>query len=308
MIIFKVKDFREEWFEGVPNVPQNLLFGKSPNGWTDRKISLRWLEANFGPSSITADKAGARYRILLFNGHNSHVNISFLECCINNKVIPICLPPHTSHHLQPLDVSVFSAYKHAYHTELQERFESHDRGVGKHNFYQIISKVWPIALTPENIRSGFRYAGIIPSDGTIILDQLRNEQNAKDERISHNNTTISPTRKLSDLEISEVFNIHTPQKPHQLTNQVNTILQDMPPSSPSNWRRCPLMKRIIHCAEREMVDNSMKQQRIESLENELHDLCNKKKQSRKIIPDHGASFLSRDEIVEFFEQQEAEKS
>ncbi|RPB02317.1 hypothetical protein L873DRAFT_1631412, partial [Choiromyces venosus 120613-1] len=83
------------------------------------------------------------------------------------------LPPHTSHRLQPLDVSVFSAYKHAYRTELQERFESHDRGVGKHNFYQIISKVRPIALTPENIRSGFWYAGIIPSDGTIILDQLR---------------------------------------------------------------------------------------------------------------------------------------
>ncbi|RPB00038.1 DDE-domain-containing protein, partial [Choiromyces venosus 120613-1] len=172
MIIFKAKDFHEEWFEDLPNVPQNLLFGKSPNGSTDRKISLRWLEVNFGPSSITADKAGARYRILLFNGHNSHVNISFLEYCINNKVIPIYLPPHMSHRLQPLDVSVFSAYKHAYHTELQERFESHDCSVGKQNFYQIISKVQPIALTPKNIRSEFWYAGIIPSDGTIILDQL----------------------------------------------------------------------------------------------------------------------------------------
>ncbi|RPA94370.1 DDE-domain-containing protein, partial [Choiromyces venosus 120613-1] len=196
MIIFKAKDFHEEWFEDLSN-----------------------LEANFGLGSVTTDKSGVRYRILLFDGHNSHVNISFLEYCINNKVIPIYLPPHISHHLQPLDVSVFSTYKHAYCAELQEQFESHDHGIGKYNFYQIIRKVWPIALTPENIRSVFWYVEIIPSDSTIILDQLRNEQKVKDERISHNNTTISPTHKLSDLEISEVFNIHIPQKPHQLTNQ-----------------------------------------------------------------------------------------
>ncbi|RPA95639.1 hypothetical protein L873DRAFT_1697201, partial [Choiromyces venosus 120613-1] len=120
----------------------------------------------------TADKAGARYRILLFDRYNLHVNISFLEHCINNKVIPIYLPPHTSHCLQPLNVSVFSTYKHAYYVELHEPYESHDCGVGKHNFYQMISKVQPIALTPENIRSRFWYAGIIPSDGTIILHQL----------------------------------------------------------------------------------------------------------------------------------------
>ncbi|RPB00253.1 hypothetical protein L873DRAFT_1680792, partial [Choiromyces venosus 120613-1] len=60
-----------------------------------------------------------RYRILLFNEHNSNV-ITFLEYYINNKVIPICLSPHMSHHIHPLDVSVFSPYKHTYYMELQE--------------------------------------------------------------------------------------------------------------------------------------------------------------------------------------------
>ncbi|RPA96614.1 hypothetical protein L873DRAFT_1693705, partial [Choiromyces venosus 120613-1] len=120
----------------------------------------------------TADKARARYRILLFDRYNLHVNISFLKYCINNKVIPICLPPHMSHHLQPLNISVFNAYKYTYYVRLQEHFESHDCSIRKHNFYQIISKVSPIVLTPENIRSEFWYAEIIPSDGTINLDQL----------------------------------------------------------------------------------------------------------------------------------------
>ncbi|RPB04340.1 hypothetical protein L873DRAFT_1667036, partial [Choiromyces venosus 120613-1] len=62
--------------------------------------------------------------ILLFNGHNLHVNINFLEYYIENRVIPICLLLHTSHHLQPLNVSVFSPYKHAYRAELQRRFKN----------------------------------------------------------------------------------------------------------------------------------------------------------------------------------------
>ncbi|RPA92696.1 hypothetical protein L873DRAFT_1708892 [Choiromyces venosus 120613-1] len=52
--------------------------------------------------------------MLLFNSHNSHVNINFLEYCIKNQVIPICLSLHTNHCLQPLDLSVFSPYKYAY--------------------------------------------------------------------------------------------------------------------------------------------------------------------------------------------------
>ncbi|RPB00254.1 hypothetical protein L873DRAFT_1681114, partial [Choiromyces venosus 120613-1] len=41
MIILKTKDFHEDRFEDLPNMSQNLLFGKSHNGWTDRKISLQ---------------------------------------------------------------------------------------------------------------------------------------------------------------------------------------------------------------------------------------------------------------------------
>ena len=97
MIIYKAKDFRQEWLKDLRNVPESILFGKSPNGWTDEQITLRWLESNFGPSSTTGSKAGTRNHILLFDGHNSHVNINFLQYCVKNRVIPICLPPHTSH-------------------------------------------------------------------------------------------------------------------------------------------------------------------------------------------------------------------
>ena len=39
MIIYKAKDFQQEWFTNIPGVPNNIRFGRSPNGWTDKKIA-----------------------------------------------------------------------------------------------------------------------------------------------------------------------------------------------------------------------------------------------------------------------------
>ncbi|RPA96297.1 hypothetical protein L873DRAFT_1925421 [Choiromyces venosus 120613-1] len=62
--------------------------------------------------STTAYKAQRAHRLLLFDGHSSHINAAFLEFCVSHNIIPYCLPPHTTHRLQPLDVSVFGPYKH----------------------------------------------------------------------------------------------------------------------------------------------------------------------------------------------------
>jgi len=38
--------------------------------------------------------------------------MKFLDFCIKQKIIPYSLPPHTTHRLQPLDISIFCLYKH----------------------------------------------------------------------------------------------------------------------------------------------------------------------------------------------------
>jgi len=99
------------------------LFGRSHNGWTDEQMAQTYLRRNFDNQSQTAQKAAGQYGLLLLDGHNSHVNPNFLEFCLSEKIIPYCLPPHTTHRLQPLDVSVFGPYKHHYRKELTRRFE-----------------------------------------------------------------------------------------------------------------------------------------------------------------------------------------
>ncbi|RPA92713.1 hypothetical protein L873DRAFT_1708829, partial [Choiromyces venosus 120613-1] len=54
------------------------------------------------------------YRLSIFDGHNSHIKLSFLEYCIKYKIIPFCLYPHTMHCIQPLNILIFRPYKHYY--------------------------------------------------------------------------------------------------------------------------------------------------------------------------------------------------
>ncbi|PWW76347.1 DDE-domain-containing protein, partial [Tuber magnatum] len=110
--------------------------------------------------------------LLIFDAHSSHVNLTFLEYCIDHKIIPFCLPPHTMHHLQPLDVAIFSPCKHFYQKELTKRFENHDYSIGKENFYEVLVAARRQAFTTKNITSGFWNTGLIPADETIVLRKL----------------------------------------------------------------------------------------------------------------------------------------
>ena len=53
----------------------------------------------------------ARPVILIQHGHALHVSISLIEVARANDVHILCLPAHTTHLLQPLDVGVFKSFK-----------------------------------------------------------------------------------------------------------------------------------------------------------------------------------------------------
>jgi hypothetical protein len=51
------------------------------------------------------------YRLLILDGHSSHLTPQFDEICSQNNIIPICMPAHSSHLLQPLDIGVTHDYR-----------------------------------------------------------------------------------------------------------------------------------------------------------------------------------------------------
>jgi hypothetical protein len=75
----------------------------------------------------------------------------------------LTLPSHTSHRLQPLDVSVFGPFKKAFKRCRDAwTLKNIRRGASKKVLAQWMSTALQKALTKNNIKNGFRATGICP--------------------------------------------------------------------------------------------------------------------------------------------------
>ena len=128
-VIFKGKTYREAWFDDLPD---NWRFEVSENGWTTDEIGLRWLQNLFVPA-IQGRKQG-RYQLLILDGHSSHLTPQFDRICSENDIIPICMPAHSSHRLQPLDVGCFSVLKRSYGALVEQQMRAGINYIDKLDF------------------------------------------------------------------------------------------------------------------------------------------------------------------------------
>lgn len=105
--IFKGKNVLQSW---IPNAAlEQWFFSANTKGWTSNLHGLEWLKRVFEPA--TRAKANGPLRLLVCDGHDSHISGSFIAHCLQNRIILLILPPHTSHLLQPLDVAIFGPLK-----------------------------------------------------------------------------------------------------------------------------------------------------------------------------------------------------
>jgi hypothetical protein len=80
---------------------------------------LHWFEYIF--DRYTKAKAGNHRRLLIVDGHNSHLNMRFINYADRNGILLAFLPPHSTHRLQPLDVGLFGPLAQ-YYTQEIDRF------------------------------------------------------------------------------------------------------------------------------------------------------------------------------------------
>jgi len=108
------------------------------------------------------------------DGHCSHQNGDFIAVCMKNKVNLMILPPHTSHVTQPLDVGVFSSYKHHMRKLAGQdlRYSPNNR-LPRAVWLSHLARARKNALTRSNILAGFRKAGISPFNREKLLKQAR---------------------------------------------------------------------------------------------------------------------------------------
>ena len=129
--------------------------------------------------------AGA-YRLLILDGHGSHATVGFDRFCMEKKIIPLYMPPHSSHLLQPLDVSCFAPLKHLYGQRVQEEMQKGIHSIKREDFIYIYPAVHQQALSSLNIQSGFKATGLVPLLSERIL--------LKFQKIPTPSRVVKPTR------------------------------------------------------------------------------------------------------------------
>lgn len=111
LIIYRGKAQYLGWYTNLTEKESNYKFSYSPKGWIDDRLALLWLESIFEPQTATVV---GETRLLIIDGHGSRITYTFVKFCVEHNILVLCLPSHSTHLLQPLDVGLFSPYQHFY--------------------------------------------------------------------------------------------------------------------------------------------------------------------------------------------------
>jgi hypothetical protein len=170
-LIYKAvsSNLRDTWLDDFEPSRQSCYFTSSPNGWTSDELGYSWLTGLF--EEETAVKAKRSWRLLFVDGHGSHVNMKFLNWCERHRILIAIYPPHSTHRLQPLDVSVFAPLAHHYSQGLDSLIRQSEgrTTMSKRDFFAIFWPAFEEAFTEKNIASAWSKTGILPFDPQKVL-------------------------------------------------------------------------------------------------------------------------------------------
>jgi hypothetical protein len=168
--IVKGKYFTANHIRGCEH---GAVMGVQYNAWMTKFLFESWIahflrNLNKGPGVSQQNR-----HLLILDGHTSHVTIEVTKTCMNNGIDIVTLPSHTSHALLPLDRTCFAPFKTAFRRIRDDWIRHHkNTKVDKSMLCEWTSKALGQALTPSNIKAGFRRCGIWPLNKTTTLADM----------------------------------------------------------------------------------------------------------------------------------------
>lgn len=205
-IVVAGKFHLSSWYEETP-LPNDWVIATSPNGWTTNEIGLEWIQ-HF--DKYTKSQKTGRYRLLILDGHESHHSVEFEIYCKDNNIITLCMPPHSSHLLQPLDVGCFGPLKQAYGRQIEDKMRAGTSHITKEDFFPAFFAAFQLSITKKNIQGGFRGSGLVPYSPEAVLSKL-------DVKLK------TPTPPRTSHRDAEVWTCRTPNNPMEATSQSEYI-------------------------------------------------------------------------------------
>ena len=168
----------------MKDAPPNTISGYNKSGYMTKELFVTWLHHFIKYASPSL----SNIVLLVLDGHSTHVkNIEAIDLATQNNVDIICLPPHTSHRMQPLDVSFMGPFKTYCNHEIDAIVRNREF-VRLYELAGIFARAYTKAATTIAV-SGFRKTGIYRSvftDDDYAPSLLRSSQEVylEDSRIT----------------------------------------------------------------------------------------------------------------------------
>ena len=170
LTVYKAKNL---WYEWTVDGDEEAFWTHTDSGWMEEHVFQNWFLKVFIPQ--TKPKDPKAHRLFIFDGHNSHISFEMAQAAVQNNIHLLCLPPHTTHALQPLDVACFRSAKAIWAKVVNAFFDKHagKKALAKEDFPACIKVVSDhLKAHPEFCINGFRRCGIHPLDRTAGDDKV----------------------------------------------------------------------------------------------------------------------------------------
>jgi hypothetical protein len=245
MVIFAGANAMMDWFTDISvtedagglvavDSQDDAQFAVTPSGWTNNDMMLHWLQYY---NEQTAPLANGLHRLLIVDGHGSHLQLAVHEFCDENRIILACMPPHSTHLLQPLDVGCFQPLQHYYSQEI-DNLVSGSQGllsITKRLFWRAFREARAKTFTVDTIKSAWAKTGLEPRNCRTVIRRL-DEDTARpvtpvmtpaNSSTPATPATIRSTRRLGTKAIRDIPEIAVSQLAHAAENALvrNEILE-----------------------------------------------------------------------------------
>lgn len=174
MSFFKGNAVGSSWKKMIPDKKAHVRCEEK--GFSNEKHQLKWLSRTFIPQTALSQKtlsqrgtsSNRATRLLLLDGHSSPISFELFLTCWENHIIPLCIPPSTSHLLHPLDVGTLSKFTNIYTDELRNALQTGNLRISKDAFVPLWWVSRQDVMDPANIFTGWRNSGIWPVSKGIV--------------------------------------------------------------------------------------------------------------------------------------------
>lgn len=222
LIIFPRKNKSPELMDGTPC---GSIDGYHPSGWMQTDLFTKWLHHFVEHTKPSEDNA----IVLIFDGHYTHTrNIDVIDFARENHISIVCLPPHSTHKMQPMDVGFMFPLKTYYAQAIETWLRNNPgRTVTVRQVGMLFGEAYNKAATMQNSVNAFKKTGLFPCNRHVF--------NAAEFGLCDDSDLIVETSANIDLNVADssimIEDETNPDVSNRSTSPIPGCSYDMPPKS-----------------------------------------------------------------------------